>query len=166
MKINQNWGPWHEGLAVDIRLGDIEYTSASGDRGRVGVQIRERGTGIIHNRVGQYQYVSNNSPTWIMWKGTRYSAEVMLRMSASILDVKTGQEIVLAKHPEARLLAASQRPQPGEPWTVDYEIWVNNDTETGEIIGIGKTEQLAWEDARKTCGEPNHYGYILRLKGE
>lgn len=70
-----NWGRWHTGELLDIRIG--QSIPLSEYRFRIPVQIREGDK--ISDRVGIGKLIGNFSPIWINWKGKNLQLTELLR---------------------------------------------------------------------------------------
>lgn len=82
----EEWGPWDEGVRYDVRVGDVLWYDQGQYHGRVPVEIRDRETGVVRERVGDVKMIGNFSPIWVSLHGLKFQLTELLRLEHSITE--------------------------------------------------------------------------------
>lgn len=73
---------WYEGERFDMRMGNALFYDEGGYHTRVPVEVRDRVTGKLYSRVGDWRQIGNFHPVWINWKGKKITVEEMLQLKS------------------------------------------------------------------------------------
>lgn len=105
--MSTRWGQWHQGEIYDVRVGEVLWYNQEESRGRAEVQIRDKVSGLIFDRVGEVKIVGNFSPTWVNFRGNRLQLEEILR---------AGRQITGPLPPDRTLVEIVATRPPPEEW--------------------------------------------------
>lgn len=75
---SKDWGQWHEGNECAIRV-KVPKLDSYPNNFECEVQIWDKKTGIIHDRIGLGKFIGNFSPIWVSFMGHKKQIEVLLR---------------------------------------------------------------------------------------
>lgn len=77
-----NWGQWHEGNVVDIRI-DLPPGDPYPNDFKCNVEVRDRATGTVTQHKGSGKFIGNFSPIWIRFHKRRLQLTELERVVES-----------------------------------------------------------------------------------
>jgi hypothetical protein len=84
--MTEDWGRWEEGFRYEARMdyGNLLWHDQGQYHGRMPVQIRDRMTGKVFDRIGDVKIIGNFSPIFVTIMGYPFQVTELLRMEEPV----------------------------------------------------------------------------------